>query len=509
MRITKTLAAVVTAAAALAVAGCGGASDESGGGSSSSASSGNGDGAKATLSLVAYSTPQVVYDEIIPAFQKTPAGEGIGFKTSFGASGDQSRAVEAGQKADVVTFSTEPDMTRLVEADLVKPNWNQGPTKGLVTTSVVSFVVRKGNPKNIQTWDDLLKPGVQVLTPNPFSSGAAKWNLLAAYGQASDGGKNRAAGLDYVRKLITDHVRVQDKSGREALQNFIGGNGDVLLSYEYEAITANKKGESLDYVIPDDTIKIDIDIATTSAAPQAAGTFLDYVLSKPAQEKFASWGYRPVNEEVLAANKSKFPDSGGPVHDRRPRRLEDGRRRAVRHRERRDRQDRGRGGGVDRQVSSVAVRLRTRPAARPGALGARDLDAVAQPHRPAAAGGRRRCVHRGRLGHVLERDLEPPGGGGAALHAGGVARLHGDQRGQRHADRLGARARPVPGQAAGQRGHRPAVRAADDRRRPHAARALRPDQPARRQRRVHAVRGAAGAAVRDAAVRDPLASSRC
>ncbi len=316
MRITKTLAAVVTAAAALAVAGCGGASDESGGGSSSSASSGNGDGAKATLSLVAYSTPQVVYDEIIPAFQKTPAGEGIGFKTSFGASGDQSRAVEAGQKADVVTFSTEPDMMRLVEADLVKPDWNQGPTKGLVTTSVVSFVVRKGNPKNIQTWDDLLKPGVQVLTPNPFSSGAAKWNLLAAYGQASDGGKNRAAGLDYVRKLITDHVRVQDKSGREALQNFIGGNGDVLLSYEYEAVTANKKGESLDYVIPDDTIKIDIDIATTSAAPQAAGTFLDYVLSKPAQEKFAVLGLPPGQRGGPRGQQEQVPHAGGPVHDR-------------------------------------------------------------------------------------------------------------------------------------------------------------------------------------------------
>ncbi len=292
--------------AAIVVSGCGGASDEKG---SASASTGNGD--KATLSLVAYSTPQVVYDELIPAFGETPEGKGVDFKTSFGASGDQSRAVEAGQKADVVSFSTEPDMTKLVDAGIVDPTWKDGPNEGLVTTSVVSFVVREGNPKNIKTWEDLLKPGIEVLTPNPFSSGAAKWNLLAGYGHASEGGKNPEAGLDYLRELITEHVKVQDKSGREALQNFLGGNGDVLLSYEYEAITANKNGEQLEYVIPDDTIKINIDIATTKDAPAEAKSFLDYVLSEPGQEKFAEWGYRPVNEKVLAANKDRFPDPPG------------------------------------------------------------------------------------------------------------------------------------------------------------------------------------------------------
>jgi sulfate/thiosulfate transport system substrate-binding protein len=299
---------VLSLVAALAVAGCGGASDEPSGGSSGSSSS---SGGKATLSLVAYSTPEVVYDEIIPAFQKTPEGEGVGFKTSYGASGDQSRAVEAGQKADVVTFSTEPDMTRLVKDGIVGEDWNAGPNKGLVTTSVVAFVVRKGNPKHIKTWADLLKPGIQVLTPNPFTSGAAKWNLLAAYGQASGGGKNKQAGLNYVRQLLTKHVKVQDKSGREALSDFTSGNGDVLLSYEYEATTAQKKGQDVDYVLPDDTIKIDIDIATTKNAPPAAQKFVDYVLSTPSQEKFASWGYRPVNQEVLQANANKFPNPPG------------------------------------------------------------------------------------------------------------------------------------------------------------------------------------------------------
>jgi sulfate/thiosulfate transport system substrate-binding protein len=303
--IRSRLLFAVLVAGLMAVTACGGASD------STSDSGSSSDKGKSNLSLVAYSTPQVVYDEIIPAFQKTGDGEGVGFKSSFGASGEQSRAVEAGLKADVVSFSTEPDMTRLVDAGLVGKDWNGTPNKGLVTTSVVSFIVRKGNPKNIKTWDDLLKPGVTVLTPNPFTSGAAKWNLLGAYGAKSDGGKNPEAGLAYLKELITKHVKVQDKSGREALQTFTSGTGDVLLSYEYEATTAQKKGEEVDYVTPDDTIKINIDIAVTEKAHPKAQKFLDYVLSKPGQEKFADWGYRPVNEEVFDANKSKFPEPSG------------------------------------------------------------------------------------------------------------------------------------------------------------------------------------------------------
>ncbi|HEY3190743.1 MAG TPA: sulfate ABC transporter substrate-binding protein [Solirubrobacteraceae bacterium] len=279
--------------AALVAAGCGGASD-----SSDATAAKPAGGSKSTLSLVAYSTPQVVYDEVIPAFQKTAAGKGVAFKTSYGPSGDQSRAVESGLPADVVTFSLEPDLDRLIKSGQVA----QTAAGRWVTTSVVTFIVRKGNPKNIRTWDDLLKPGVQVVTPNPFTSGAAKWNLLAAYG---------AKGLPYVRTLLTQHVKVQPKSGREALQTFTEGQGDVLLSYENEAITAQKKGQAVDYVIPDQTIKIENPIAVTSRAPAAAKAFLDYALSKPAQQVFASWGYRPVDQSVLAANKSKFPTPSG------------------------------------------------------------------------------------------------------------------------------------------------------------------------------------------------------
>jgi sulfate transport system substrate-binding protein len=310
----RSLALLVAAiAAALVVAACGGSDDTAGGGSSSASSAAASGGPKTQLSLIAYSTPQVVYDEVIPQFQKTQAGNGVTFKESFGASGDQSRAVEAGLPADVVTFSLAPDMDRLVKAGLVANDWANTPTKGLVSKSVVSLIVRKGNPKNIHTWDDLLKPGVKVLTPNPFTSGAAKWNIMAAYGAKSGGGENAQAGLDYLRQLITKHVVVQDKSGREALQNFTSGTGDVLISYENEAITAQKKGQKVDYVIPDQTISIENPIAVVSKSSHTkqAKAFVDFALSTPAQQVFADWGYRPVDQAVFDKNKARFPTPKG------------------------------------------------------------------------------------------------------------------------------------------------------------------------------------------------------
>jgi sulfate/thiosulfate transport system substrate-binding protein len=291
---------------ALAVAGCGGASDDSSD-ASSPASSGGGGGAKTSLSLVAYSTPEVVYDEIIPDFQQTEDGKGTSFKTSYGASGEQSRAVAAGQKADIVAFSLAPDVDKLVEPGLVPATWVDdtaaaGGEGGFVTTSLVSFVVRKGNPKGIKGWDDLLKPGVKVVTPNPFTSGAAKWNILGAY---------QHGGIDYVKKLITDHVPVQPKSGREALQTFTGGEGDVLLSYEYEYTTAVKKGEKdLELVTPEDTFLIQNPIAATTSAPAAGKAFVKFVLGEAAQQHFADWGYRPINKAVFEKNKDKFPEPG-------------------------------------------------------------------------------------------------------------------------------------------------------------------------------------------------------
>jgi sulfate transport system substrate-binding protein len=288
--------------AALAAAGCGGASDSSDG-----TSSGGGSGGKESLSLVAYSTPEVVYDEVIPKFQKTEAGQGVTFKSSYGASGDQSRAVEAGQKADVVAFSLAPDIDRLVDAGLVAQDWAANKHNGFVSNSVVSFVVRKGNPKNIHSWADLLKPGVKVLTPNPFTSGGAKWNLMAAYGAQLKLGQSKAQALDYIRKLLTEHVSVQDKSGRESLQTFLNGNGDVSISYENEAITAQQKDADVDYVIPDQTILIQNPVAVTKSAKPQASAFVKYLWSTPAQKAFASHGYRPVEKSVAQESASKFP----------------------------------------------------------------------------------------------------------------------------------------------------------------------------------------------------------
>jgi sulfate/thiosulfate transport system substrate-binding protein len=303
LKAPKLLASLI-ATAALVAAGCGGASDST---DATAADSGGSGGAK--LTLVAYSTPQVVYDQLIPAFRRTGAGQGASFSESFGASGDQSRAVESGQPADIVAFSLATDVTRLVKAGIVDPGWASKKHKGNVSDSVVTLVVRKGNPKHIRTWDDLLKPGVQVLTPNPFTSGSARWNLMAAYGAQLEQGKSPADALAYIKELITKHVAVQDKSGRDALNTFTTGKGDVLLSYENEAITAQQKGKDVDYVTPDATILIENPIAVTKSSknPAEAQAFVDYAQSPAGQQVFADHGYRPVDKAVFARNAKTFP----------------------------------------------------------------------------------------------------------------------------------------------------------------------------------------------------------
>jgi sulfate transport system substrate-binding protein len=264
----------------------------------------------AELSLVAYSTPQEAYEAIIAAFQKTPEGKNITFSQSYGASGDQSRAVEAGLAADVVAFSLETDITRLVKANLVAPDWNAGADKGVVTDSVVVIGTRKGNPKKLKDWPDLTKDGVEVITPNPFTSGGARWNILAAYGAASQVGKDDRAGLGYLDKLL-HNVPVQDDSGRKSLQTFTGGKGDAFLSYENEAIFAQQHDQAIDYTIPDDTLLIENPVAVTSNTkyPAQAKAFVDFLHSKTAQRIFADKGYRPVLKGVAKAGE--FPTPSG------------------------------------------------------------------------------------------------------------------------------------------------------------------------------------------------------
>src|SRR2546421_8918422 len=193
------------------------------------------------LTLVAYSTPKDAYGQLISAFQKTGAGNGVSFSQSYGASGEQSRAVAAGLDADLVAFSLEPDITSLVQKKLVAENWNKDKWHGMVTRSVVVFIVRDGNPKKLKTWSDLLKPGVQVITPNPFTSGGARWNVMAAYGGALRAGKRPKQAVAYLSELFKKHVVAQPASAREGLQTFLAGKGDVLLSYENEAILAKNK----------------------------------------------------------------------------------------------------------------------------------------------------------------------------------------------------------------------------------------------------------------------------
>jgi sulfate/thiosulfate-binding protein len=261
-------------------------------------------GSSKKLSLVAYSTPQEAYQELIPAFQKTAAGKGVDFTQSYGASGDQERAVEAGLHADVVALSLAPDIDKLVKAGKVDASWTSEPHGGFVTNSVVALVTRKGNPKNIRSWDDLIKPGVEVITPNPFTSGGARWNVMAAYGAQLEQGRSKLQALAYLNKLFKN-VAVQDKSAREALQTFTGGKGDVLISYENEAITAQQKGESIDYVIPDQTILIQNPAAVTKGSKPQAKNFLDFLWTPQAQRIYASKGYRSVLPSLV--DKSKFP----------------------------------------------------------------------------------------------------------------------------------------------------------------------------------------------------------
>jgi sulfate transport system substrate-binding protein len=285
------LLAILAALPLLAACGSGSSASSSGGG---------------RLNLIAYSTPKEAYAALIPAFKKTPQGQGVSFTQSFGPSGDQARAVLSGLPADVVALSLEPDVKKLVDGGKVAKDWNQGPTKGFVTRSVVVFVVRKGNPKGIRTWDDLVKPGVQVIEANPFASGGARWNVMAAYGARLAQGKTDAQATDYLSKLF-HNVPVQDKSARDSLQTFTGGKGDVLLAYENEAIAAKQAGQAVDYVIPDQTIVIQnpIAVTTNSANAAKAKAFIDFLSSKEGQQIFASKGYRPVNDALV--DKSKFP----------------------------------------------------------------------------------------------------------------------------------------------------------------------------------------------------------
>jgi sulfate/thiosulfate transport system substrate-binding protein len=291
MTTRHTLPALVAVlAAGLLATGCGGSSE----GSASS------DGDSSEISLVAYSTPREAYEQLIDLY-RSGAGAGTEFAQSYGSSGDQARAVVAGLHADLVALSLAPDVKKLVDEGLVADDWATADDhEGFVTKSVVVFTVRKGNPKNITTWDDLLRDDVEVLNPNPFTSGGARWNVMAAYGAQLEQGKSEEEAIRYLEDLY-DNIGVQDKAAREALQTFVSGRGDVLLGYENEAILAQRQGEDVDYVIPDQTLLIENPVAVTTDTkdPQRTQDFVDWLRTEPAQQVFAENGYRSVLPELV------------------------------------------------------------------------------------------------------------------------------------------------------------------------------------------------------------------
>ena len=247
----------------------------------------------APLALVGFAVPKAAHDEAQKAFAATEAGSGTSWTTSYGASGDQSRAVANGLDADVVHFSLEGDVTRLVDAGLVADTWDDGEHKGIISDSVVVLVVREGNPKNIHGWDDLLRDDVSIVTPNPGSSGSARWNILGAYGSVVANGGTEADGEAYLRTFF-DNVAALPGSGRDATTAFTSGTGDVLISYENEAILARQQGETFEYVVPDATLLIENPAAVLVDADPRGQKYLDFVLSPAGQTIFASKGFRPV-----------------------------------------------------------------------------------------------------------------------------------------------------------------------------------------------------------------------
>lgn len=287
---------VALSALALLIVGVGCGSDDS----SATGSSGG------KVDVVGYSTPEAVYQEDLePAFEKTSAGEGVSFSNSFGASGDQSRAVVAGQPASVVHFAQGGDMERLVdEGGIVAKDWEKQPYGGIAQHSVVVLTVREGNPEGLETLNDVLTKDVDVITPNPFSSGAARWNIMAVYGTLINEGKSPEEALGGVKTLL-EKATAQPGSARDALAAFTQGEGDVLLGYENEAIKAEEEGEAIEYVVPPSTILIETPIAVTVDAPPAAQDFLDFIWSDAGQEIWAENGYRPANPKLV--DPQQFP----------------------------------------------------------------------------------------------------------------------------------------------------------------------------------------------------------
>lgn len=277
------------------------------------------------LILGAYTTPREAYGEIIPLFQaywREKTGQEVTFEESYLGSGAQSRAVVEGFEADVVALSLEADVLRIQNAGSITHDWKVGETQGIVTTSIVSLAVRKGNPKAISDWNDLTQGGLEILTPNPNTSGGAMWNVLAAYGAALRGqvqgvpGDDPAAAFDFLCRVL-GNVSVMDKAARDSILNFEMGIGDLAITYENEVLVGQQTGQDYELVIPTSTILIENPIAVVDASVDKHGTrevaeaFVAFLFTPEAQQVFAQHGLRVVNQDVASEYETEYP----PVDD--------------------------------------------------------------------------------------------------------------------------------------------------------------------------------------------------
>jgi sulfate/thiosulfate-binding protein len=277
------------------------------------------------LTLAAYTTPREAYRELIPIFQKQwqeQTGQAVTFEESYLGSGAQSRAVVEGFEADIVALSLEADVTRIENAGLITHAWRAKPYGGMVSTSIVSFAVREGNPESIHDWHDLARPGIEVLTPNPKMSGGAMWNILGLYGAATRGyvegvpANDEVAAQDFMLAVLSN-VTVMDKAARESITNFEKGIGDVAITYENEVLVGQMSGETHERIIPRSTILIENPAAVVDAYVDKHGTravaeaFLDFLFSREAQEIYARHGLRSPDPQVAQATADLYP----PVED--------------------------------------------------------------------------------------------------------------------------------------------------------------------------------------------------
>lgn len=277
-----------------------------------------------TLVIGAYSVARDAMTEIVPAFRKKwleQTGERISFQESYEASGTQARSITGGFEADVTLLALEGDVDKLVKSGLVKKDWNQQPHGGMVTRSIVVLGTREGNPKGIQDFEDLIKPGVKVLYPNPKTSGGAQWDINAIYGAGlkrseEQGSKDPAAAKAFLEQ-IHRNVESLDKSGRASMAAFEYGVGDVIVTYENELLARIAQGVKYDIVIPEYTMLIENPAAVVHSYAEQHGTldvaeaFVAYLQSPEAQQIFMKYGFRPVEESVYAQSGQRFPQPSG------------------------------------------------------------------------------------------------------------------------------------------------------------------------------------------------------